>query len=218
MSHIPLKITIELANKNVILSNNPVDGIIARLYFDMQKEEGKFNGDYNQKLDFITMSDGIYHCSNPIYKINFIDNDFLTKSFDNSMFNEVGDKPNLSAVHNKLSGRYKSWLESYEITNVDKVFFYIHADYETIIKLFSNLRYIGKKASLGYGKINKIIIEEIEEDYSLIKDNQAMRHLPAIKKYKSLENKSKALMFLTHPYWRKTEKQEVCILPERRYF
>jgi CRISPR type IV-associated protein Csf3 len=216
--HIPLKITIQLANKNVILANNPTDGIIARLYFDMQKEEGVFNGDYSQKLKFLTMSDGIYHCSNPIYKINYIDNDFLTKNFDNNMFEELGDKPHTASVHNKLSGRYKSWLESYETTNVDKVHFYIHANFEMIEKLFTNLRYIGKKASLGYGKIKKITLEEIDEDYSLVKDNQAMRHLPNIDKYSNLENKNKALMVLTHPYWKNSNNKDICILSERRYF
>ena len=217
-SHIPMKISIELENKSVILANNPVDGIIARLYFDKQKAQGTFNGNYSQKLNFLTMSDGIYHCSNPIDKVNFIDNDLLTKNFDNQMFNEFGDKPDSSTVHNKLSGKYKSWLETYETTNVDKVYFYLHGDFEVISTLFENLRYIGKKASLGYGKIAKIQVEEIENDYSLVKDNQAMRHLPNIKKYQNLENKNKALMPLTHPYWKRANNKQVCILPERRYF
>ena len=216
--HIPLKITIELANKNVILSNNPTDGIIARIYFDLQKEQGIFNGDYKQKLDFLTMSDGIYHCSNPIYKINYIGNDFLVKSFDNDIFYAFGDKPHAQSVHDNLSGRYKSWLESYETSNVDSVYFYVNGDFDELTRLFKNLRYVGKKASLGYGKIKKIIIEEIDQDYSLVKDNNAMRHLPAIEKYKDLNNKSKAAMPLTHPYWKRSGDKSLCVLPERRYF
>lgn len=213
--HIPMKITLDLEFNEIIIANNPFDGVLARVFFDKQKEKGLFNGDYTQKLDFLTMSDGVYHASNPIYKINFLSNEFLTKSFDNKLFNMIGKNPTAPTLYNKKSGRYKSWLESYEKHNVEKVIYFIKGDYEIISKLVANLRFLGKKASIGYGKIDKIIIEEIETDYSLVKDNCAMRHLPAIDKYKSLSDKKKGYFNLTHPYWKKG-CESVCIMPERR--
>lgn len=209
-----MKITIRLQHKEILIANNPFDGVLARIYFDKQKEEGTFNGDYKQKLDFLTMSDGVYHTSNPIYRINFFGNEFLTKSFDNKLYTEIGKQPFKKNLHNKQSGQFKSWLESYEKSNVDEVVYFVKGDFEIISSLLENLRYLGKKPSIGYGKVESIAIDEIDEDYSLVKDNKAMRPLPGINKYKDTVYMAKGYHNLTHPYWERGNESS-CYMPER---
>lgn len=210
MKHIPLKITFELANSEVLITKTPFDGILARLEFDSQKEQNKFNGDYSQRLKFLTFSDGIYHASNPIFNVNFIDNEFISKNFDNKLYKEIGKKPDVPALYEKGSGRLKAWLVSFEKISTDKVIYYVNGDFEKIAELLANLRYLGKKASIGVGKIKSITIDEIENDLSLVQDNKAMRHLPNIPKYQNLKNIGKVLLPLTHPYWKKGN-DEICL-------
>ena len=214
---IPMKITITLEHREVLIANNPFDGVLARIYFDKQKSDSIFNGDYSQKMDFLKMSDGIYHTSNPVYNINFLSNEFLIKNFDNKLFEKIGDKPFVGTLYNKQSGKYKSWMESYVKKNVDEVVYYTNGDFDVICSLLEDLRYLGKKASLGYGKVSKVRVEEINEDMSLVYNNKAMRPLPAIEKYSGLDDKSKALYNLTHPYWERGN-EEICIMPERRVY
>lgn len=210
MNHIPLKITLELENAEVLITKTPFDGVLARLEFDRKKEHGMFNGDYSQRLEFLSFSDGIYHASNPIFNINFIGNEFMSKNFDNKFYKEIGKNPNIPALYEKGSGRLKAWLVSFEKISTDKITYYVKGDFEKIADLLKNLRYIGKKASIGFGKIKSISIDEIENDLSLVQNNKAMRHLPDISKYQNLKNIGKVLLPLTHPYWKKGN-DEVCL-------
>lgn len=89
----------------------------------------------------------------------------------------------------------------FELIYTDKIIYYVHGDYEYIEKLLENLNFIGKKTSIGWGKIFSIEMEELKEDYSLFKDGSPSRHLPNISKYKKT-NMYKVNIPLTPPYWR----------------
>lgn len=184
----------------------PFDSILAKLYFQEQINNKTFNGDYSQQLTFLKISDGIYHTSNPIYEVSHISNETIIKSFNLDMFVSLdGDMKHHKTITNNRSGRFKQHKVDFEVIFTKQIVYYICADYEVIKQLLANLNYIGKKVSIGWGKIKSIDIEEIEEDLSLYINNTPNRHLPDIKKYQSKYMK-KVLLPLTSPYWKITDE------------
>ena len=209
--YVNLKITFKMSpNSDVVLPNSAFDSILARLYFDKQKSENSFNGDYDQELPFLEKSDGVYHTSFPIAKIKAFQNRTIAKSFDKVGFASIGGKIN-SEIEDTQRGRYKAWFESFEAMIVDKVVYYVRGDIDIIYDLLKGLRYLGKKASIGMGKIKETIIEEIKDDYSLVQNNSPMRNLPLVEKYYNLNNSSRVLMPLNPPYWKNYRSVE-CIV------
>lgn len=209
--YVNLKITFKMSqNSDVVLPNSAFDSILARLYFDKQKAENTFNGDYGQELPFLEKSDGVYHTSFPIAKIKAFQNRTIAKNFDKVGFASIGGKIN-SEMEDTQRGRYKAWFESFEAMVVDKVVYYVRGDIDVIYNLLKGLRYLGKKASIGMGKIKETIIEEIKDDYSLVQNNSPMRNLPSIEKYNNLNNSSKVLMPLNPPYWKNYRSVE-CVI------
>jgi len=203
-NHIPLLITIYLENNFCKLSEMPLDSILAKLYFQQQINENIFDGNYYQELEFLKKSDGVYHTSKPFYKILHISNDSIIKNFTIPLFVQLdGNHEYEKRVSNRRSDRYKKHIQNFELIYTEKIQYYACGDFDIIKTLLSNLNYIGKKASLGWGKILKIEIEEIENDYSLFKHNKAMRHLPNIKKYQNATMYA-ANIPLTPPYWKQT--------------
>ncbi len=210
-SFIPIKITIHLENGFCKLSNMPFDSILAKLHFQQEINDGTFDGDYYKQLPFLKMSDGIYHTSKPFYEINHISNESIVKMFDLELFLSLnGDMKGEKTILDKTSQRYKYYINRYEVFHTNQIIYYVNGNYHTICNLLKNLNYIGKKSSLGWGKILKIDIESIKEDYSLFIDKIPSRHLPNIDKYIKLPNLYKTLLPLTPPYWQ-TCKNEALI-------
>lgn len=201
-SFTPMMITIYLENGYCKLSNMPFDSILAKLYFQQEINNGTFDGDYYKMLPFLKMSDGIYHTSKPFYEISHIANETIIKSFNIDLYLELkGDMTNAPTITNNRSGRYKQHKVEFELVYTDKIIYYLNGDYEYIEKLLQNLNFIGKKTSIGWGKIFSIEMEELKEDYSLFKDGKASRHLPDIPKYNNT-NMYRLNIPLTPPYWR----------------
>jgi len=203
---IPMKITLFLEDGLCKLSDMPCDSILAKLYFQQQINLNKFNGDYKQQLPFLKFSDGIYHTSKPNYTISHISNEIITKKFDYKYFIALnGDISSQKTLSNKVSGRYKNHIISYEVIFTKEIVYYINGDIDIVKNLLKNLNYIGKKTALGWGKISKITIDEIDNDLSLFKNNIPNRHLPNIKKYKT-KNMALLNIPLIHPYWKVTDE------------
>ncbi|KAB7889740.1 hypothetical protein [Poseidonibacter ostreae] len=201
-SFIPIMITIHLENGFCKLSNMPFDSILAKLHFQQEMNNGTFDGDYYKQLPFLKMSDGIYHTSKPFYEINHISNETIIKSFNLNLYLELdGDMTYAQKILNPNSNHLRQHKIELELIYTDKITYYVNGDYEYIEKLLQNLNFIGKKTSIGWGKIFSIEMEELKEDFSLVKDNIPSRHLPDISKYKS-KNLYKVNIPLTPPYWR----------------
>lgn len=199
----PIMITIHLENGFCKLSNMPFDSILAKLYFQQEINNGTFDGDYYKQLTFLKMSDGIYHASKPFYMISHISNESFVKMFDLNLFLLLnGDMKGEKTILDKTSQRYKYYINRYEVIHTDKIIYYINGHYDTVCSLLKNLNYIGKKTSLAWGKILKIEIQSIKEDFSLFIDNKPSRHLPNIDKYNHLPNLYKTILPLTPPYWK----------------
>lgn len=208
-------ITIHLENGYCKLSNMPFDSILAKLHFQQEMNNGTFDGDYYKQLPFLKMSDGIYHTSKPFYEISHITNETIIKSFNLDLYLELqGEMSHAQTITNNRSGRYKQHKVDFELIYTDKIIYYVNGEYEYIEKLLQNLNFIGKKSSIGWGKIFSIEMEELKEDYSLFKDNIPSRHLPDIETYRN-KNMCKVQLSLTPPYWRKCK--DIALVDENRF-
>lgn len=212
-----LKIEIFLNNSvSIQKSKSAFDAVLAMLYFNEQKNQGTFNGDYSQHLDFLDSTDGVYHTSYPILtNLKYYDKEKLIKTFDHEMYCKYGVLTTKSGkplgIKNNSSGHYKNEFYSIERFVAESIVYYVRGHKETIENLLKKLRFIGRKSSLGWGEVKYISIEETTKDYSLFKDNQLMRNIPIVNSFNFKSNKVK-IGRLTHPYWLKTDLKE-CIVP-----
>lgn len=216
-----LKITIELANSICIEpSKGAFDSVLAMLYFNKLKSAGKFNGDYSQKLDFLAMSDGVYHTSFPVVEGEAVmyDKEQLIKSFCHEHYAKYGEivakNGKSKGLINTVQGKYKAGFFSLERISADRVVYYCKGDIEIITSLLERLHFLGKKSSLGWGKVKLINIEETKEDFSIIKHGNLMRNIPVKNSFNISSNK-RMLFRATHPYWSKSGLIE-CIMPHGR--
>ena len=200
-NHRPLKVTFVI-NGFLIMSNNPFDSTLARLYFELQKAEGIFDGDYNQELPFLKKTDGIYHASCPVIDVRFLENQTIFGKFDTQLFTRLGG--DLKTEHLEASrGPFKAKLEKFEKHYVDNVEVFLNGDVEYIEYLLSFITHIGAKTSNNWGRVEKIFIEELDCDYSIISENgQLARPVPDLPQYQG-DNRARIVTALTSPYWGK---------------
>jgi hypothetical protein len=192
------------------------DSVLALLYFNDLKNKNQFDGDYSQQLNFLDMTDGVYHTSFPIIKgMKYYDKEQLIKKFDHDMYAKHGEivakNGNYRNKVNNAQGTYKNEFYSIERFMCDSVIYYVRGNKEIIERLLRNLQFIGKKSSLGWGKIKHIQIDEIEKDYSIFKDLELMRNIPIKNSWNHSSDKVN-LFRLTHPYWSK-ENLFDCLMP-----
>lgn len=212
-----LKIDIFLKNSVAMQKNKSAfDAVLAMLFFNAQKNENIFNGDYEQHLDFLDITDGVYHTSYPILNgVKYYDKEKLIKSFDHEMYAKYGEivskNGKAKGVVMTAQGKYKNEFYSIERIGVDCITYYVRGNREKIEELLKRLRFIGKKSSLGWGEIKHIAIEETLKDYSIFKENKLMRNIP-LKNSFGFNGTKVNLMRLTHPYWSKTDIKE-CLVP-----
>lgn len=213
-----MKITIHLKTSVAMQKRKGAfDSILARLYFSQLEKEGIFDGDYAQKLPFLDMTDGVYHASFAIFNgVYNYDKEVMVKSFDHDMYAKFGEIVNKNGKGKgnviTTNGAYKNGFYNIERLGVDKILYYARGDGEEISSLLKNLRHIGKKSSLGWGEIEKIEIEKIDEDYSLVKDGLIMRNIPKENSLGVEDTGRVSLFRLQHPYWKRTDMVE-CLMP-----
>ena len=76
------------------------------------------------------------------------------------------------------SGVYRDWQVPIPLVHCSKMEAYANGDLSIVSDLLRDVRYLGKKRAHGHGRIAKIDVVRMNEDYSLIKDGLAMRWLP----------------------------------------
>lgn len=74
-------------------------------------------------------------------------------------------------------GPYKGGMDQYVATECGTVTWFGHGDLDAVRDLLADLRFVGKKARQGWGQIDRIDIDEVDEDLSLsFTDDNGMRH------------------------------------------
>lgn len=215
--HEPLKITFRLETPAAIDRTSALDSLLAKLYFNFLSERGEFDGDYQMPLDFLKMTDGVYHTSFPVFEkernLVWYEKGIIIKKMDERGMNRMVDfktagKPNAS------SGRYKADFYAKELLPYDEVSYYVCGEKRFISDLLRNVTSLGKKSGWGWGKIapDGIFIESIDEDRSILHRGQLNRNIPVENSF-GYEGECIALHRLTHPYWERSGL-EPCYLPE----
>lgn len=111
-------------------------------------------------------------------------------------------------------GYYKDFLINLPAVYTKSISFYTNADKEELTRLLSHLQGIGKKTSIGGGKIKEIKIKSTDTDYSFYKDGEVMRCIPT-KYAKHIPLKpgmSFSIQAYKPPYWDNTYKT-MCLTP-----
>lgn len=111
-------------------------------------------------------------------------------------------------------GYYKDFLINLPAVYTKSITFYTNADKLELERLLSHLKNIGKKTSIGGGKIKKIEIKETDADYSFYKDGEVMRCIPTkyAKKIPLKPGTSFSIQSYKPPYWDNTYKT-MCLTP-----
>lgn len=108
-------------------------------------------------------------------------------------------------------GPMKNYHMPIVLKSCKEITFYVRGDMQEVERLLTEqITYLGKKGSQGFGQIKEWEFEEIEEDYSIFKDDELMRPVPAL--HYEDEKLIQQEHALTPPYWR--EERIMCTMPE----
>jgi len=135
---------------------------------------------------------------------------------DKILFNFQGSKNHYSTVKVLYPKNYHMPIV---VKSYKTITFYVRGDLEEVKRLLeSYIFYLGKKGSQGFGQIKEWEFEEIDEDWSVWKDEKPMRPVPVSECKKQIENmirRQEPINARQHPiippYWRK--ETELCLMP-----
>ncbi len=107
----------------------------------------------------------IYRCSSPIVDTRHEGREFVTKRLAVEHAGDLHPSQRLSvAVGNST---FKSYRLPLKVTRPSEVVWFCHGHRQPIHKLLKRVTAIGRKRSVGYGRVSQWLVEEIDEDYSL---------------------------------------------------
>ena len=157
----------------------------------------------------------VYHSSVGIYANN-------VKLYRDTIYKRFTDKETHKLTHRQQKGRikinqghFKDFMINLPIIITDTITFYCNGDKKELERLLSHLTSIGKKTSIGGGRIRNITITETNEDYSFFKDNCIMRPIPATMDVPVFEGMIFQQQPYKPPYWNKNNVC-MCIVPENQ--
>ena len=157
----------------------------------------------------------VYHSSVGIYANN-------VKLYRDTIYKRFTDKETHKLTHRQQKGRiktnqghFKDFMINLPIIITNTITFYCNGDKKELERLLSHLTSIGKKTSIGGGRIRNITITETNEDYSFFKDNCIMRPIPATMDVPVFEGMIFQQQPYKPPYWDKNNVC-MCIVPENQ--
>lgn len=133
----------------------------------------------------------------------------LVKRFDEEYCHMINTKVKKIQIDR---GHFRNYFMRLPYVITPSATFYVNGDRAEIERLLPHLPGLGKKIGAG-GLIRNCVIEDMDEDYSLIKGDLAMRSLPLSLGYRGSE-----IMYLPWhaPYWAKNAA--ACVAPGAKVF
>ena len=160
-------------------------------------------------------TDDVYHSSVGIYDDNAkLYRDTIYKRFTDKETHKLTRKQQKGRIKTN-QGHFKDFMINLPILITNKITFYCNGDKEEITRLLSYLTNIGKKTSIGSGKIRKITVNSINEDYSFFKNEKIMRPIPATLDVPVVPGMVFEQQPYKPPYWDKNNVC-MCIVPENQ--
>lgn len=207
----PVYLTSPWLHLDSILSYLCLREALGELFYNLPTEE-KIDISY---LDIPLMkTSDVYHSSVGIYNNPKLYRDTIYKRFTDKETYKLTKKQQQGRIKTN-QGHFKDFMVNLPILITNKITFYCNGDKEKITYLLSHLTNIGKKTSIGSGKIRKIHINEISEDYSFFKDDHVMRPIPATMDVPIIQGMIFEQQPYKPPYWDKNNVC-MCIVPENQ--
>ena len=208
----PIYITSPWLHLDSILSYLCLRDALGDLFYCMPTEETIDVSLLNLPLK---RTSDVYHSSVGIYANN-------VKLYRDTIYKRFTDKETHKLTHRQQKGRiktnqghFKDFMINLPIIITDTITFYCNGDKKELERLLSHLTSIGKKTSIGGGRIRNITITETNEDYSFFKDNCIMRPIPATMDVPVFEGMIFQQQPYKPPYWDKNNVC-MCIVPENQ--
>jgi hypothetical protein len=113
---------------------------------------------------------------------------------------------------NRTNGKYRDWQNPIDLLLCHKMVAYAHGDRSDIQRILRRgVKYLGKKSSMGKGRVLSIDVEWIEEDFSLVdSEGNATRWLPLLGGAKFVRPRP--------PYWNNFDRIECCDIGDQYQF
>lgn len=97
---------------------------------------------------------------------------------------------------------YRDWQMPTPLLLTNKLVAYAHGSRKEAKRLLRDVTHLGKKRAHGHGKVIGLDLDEVERDYSLLRDGCAMRWLPLTQGDRQVR--------LRPPYWNRHERVPCC--------
>jgi len=158
----------------------------------------------------------LYHASVSIFQQPELHKTTIFKRFSDMQTYHFSKKQQQSRIRTN-SGYFKDFMLSLPTIVSDTVYFYCCADKKEIQRLLSNLTHLGKKTSVGGGRIREINITSTAEDYSMYKDGEVMRPIPTKVDPRPVIQEGMRWSQSTYkpPYWDKSQTT-LCRMPKNQ--
>jgi len=208
-----LKITVSLKSPAMVDRFLTIDSILLGIYYRLMTEK---NGkspfvDSIDSIKFLDKKEGVLSGSiwyiNPEQKVSF---DFVryTKKPES---NKIAAALNSQTLKDESGGEFKAGLFEEEVMATESIHFFVRGDKDFIGRLLSELKFVGKKGAIGFGRVGQIFMEEIEADKGHMLDgNTPSKPLPCAV-FKSTSKKI-AFYRTRPPYWSNHDLAQ-CYMP-----
>lgn len=208
----PIYITSPWLHFDSIISYLCLRDALDDLFYCMPTEETIDTG----LLDLpLKRTQDVYHSSIGVYNDN-------SKLYRDTIYKRFTDKETYKLTKKQQKGRiktnqghFKDFMINLPILITDTITFYCNGDKNELKRLLNHLTHVGKKGSIGGGRINKVIIKETTEDYSFFKDNKIMRPIPVSMKLPVFEGMIMQRQPYKPAYWDKNNVT-MCVVPENQ--
>lgn len=203
----------------------PLDGILMyQTHRDqMGGQDVTIPGDYSQHMQFPTLPLGIthpgrrnwyYQCSWAQWSHEIEGRDHWNKRFDSGFANLIDFESRRGVVIIE-QGRYKAYHMPVFYRVAQWVEWYGVGDKAEIEYLLSTVTNIGKKSSQGWGRIYCWQVESWPDDWSVWREGELMRGIPAEDVTGSGQSFNIGNYGIRPSYW-KANNQKVLVMPDGR--
>ena len=157
----------------------------------------------------------VYHSSVGIYSKNCkLYKDTIYKRFTDKESHKLTKKQQTGRIKTN-QGHFKDFMINLPLLVTDQIVFYCNGDKSEIERLLGHLTSIGKKTSIGSGRVREISVSETSEDYSFFKDGHVMRPIPATMDVPVMEGMIFQQQPYKPPYWDKNNVT-MCYVPQNQ--
>lgn len=198
-----MKITITLSSPLMADRLLTIDSVLLGLYYNLKAQKAGEKQPFIDSIDHINfidkkggvLSGSIWYIT-PETPVKFDFARYTKKPQTREMVN-IGVT---DFVKPEGAGEFKAGLYEDEIMLVNSIYFYIRGDKNIISNLLGYLKYIGKKGSIGFGRVESVKLSEIVEDKGhLLNESTPAKPLP-LETFK-LNSKKVSFYRTRPPYW-----------------